>query len=89
MKAFAARAGYEMVGTLRETASGARTDRTERRKVLALAQRREIDAALRPIRRTPKYKAVPCNSTSPSFSGMRITTKAATYSDLKAATITI
>ncbi len=30
----------------RETASGARADRAERRKVMALAQRREIDAVL-------------------------------------------
>jgi putative DNA-invertase from lambdoid prophage Rac len=43
---FAARAGYEVVGVFRETGSGARADRAERRKVLALAQRREIDAVL-------------------------------------------
>ena len=35
-----------MVGTYKETASGVKLDRTERRKVLALAQRREIDAVL-------------------------------------------
>lgn len=35
-----------MVGTFRETASGLKADRTERRKVLALAQRREIEAVL-------------------------------------------
>ena len=46
LAAFAARAGYEVVGVLRETASGARADRAERRKVMALAQRREIDAVL-------------------------------------------
>ena len=46
MAAFAARAGYEVVGVFRETASGARADRAERRKVMALAQRREIDAVL-------------------------------------------
>jgi len=44
--AFAERAGYEVVGTYKETASGVRLDRAERRKVLALAQRREIDAVL-------------------------------------------
>ena len=44
--AFAGRAGYEVVGTYKETASGVRLDRAERRKVLALAQRREIDAVL-------------------------------------------
>ena len=46
MSAFAARAGYKVVGVFRETGSGARADRTEQRKVLALAQRREIDAVL-------------------------------------------
>ena len=43
---FAARAGYEVVGVYKETASGVRHDRAERRKVMALAQRREIDAVL-------------------------------------------
>ena len=43
---FAERAGYEVVGTYKETASGVRLDRAERRNVLALAQRREIDAVL-------------------------------------------
>jgi putative DNA-invertase from lambdoid prophage Rac len=38
------RAGYEVVGTFKETGSGMRHDRAERRKVMALAQRREIDA---------------------------------------------
>jgi DNA invertase Pin-like site-specific DNA recombinase len=46
LTAFAARAGYEVVGVFRETTSGARADRAERRKVMALAQRREIDAVL-------------------------------------------
>jgi DNA invertase Pin-like site-specific DNA recombinase len=44
--AFAQRAGYEVVGTYKETASGLRLDRAERRKVLALAQKHEIDAVL-------------------------------------------
>ena len=35
-----------MVGTFRETGSGVKPERDERRKVLALAQRREIDAVL-------------------------------------------
>ena len=35
-----------VVGTYREAGSGAKEDRTERRKALALAQRREIDAML-------------------------------------------
>lgn len=46
LAAFAARAGDEVVGVYRETASGVRHDRAERRKVMALAQRREIDAVL-------------------------------------------
>ena len=46
LAAFAARADYEVVGTYKETASGVKVDRAERRKVLALAQRREIDAVL-------------------------------------------
>jgi len=46
LTAFAERAGYEVVGIYKETASGVRLDRAERRKVLALAQRREIDAVL-------------------------------------------
>lgn len=46
LAAFAARAGYEVVGVFRETGSGARGDRIERRKVMALAQRRAIDAVL-------------------------------------------
>ena len=35
-----------MVGTFKETGSGVKVDRVERRKVLALAQRREIDTVL-------------------------------------------
>ncbi|TXI71914.1 MAG: DNA resolvase [Dokdonella sp.] len=46
LAAFATRAGYEVVGVFREAGSGANLDRIERRKVLALAQRREIDAVL-------------------------------------------
>ena len=46
LAAFAARAGYEVVGTYKETASGVRLDRAERKCVLALAQRRELDAVL-------------------------------------------
>jgi DNA invertase Pin-like site-specific DNA recombinase len=34
------------VGLYKETGSGARADRVQRRKVIALAQRREIDAVL-------------------------------------------
>ena len=46
MAALAARSGYTVVGVFRETASGARVDRAERRKIMALAQRREIDVVL-------------------------------------------
>src|SRR4051794_21663495 len=46
LAAFAARSGYGVVGVFRETGSGARVDRAERRKVMALAQRREIDVVL-------------------------------------------
>jgi putative DNA-invertase from lambdoid prophage Rac len=44
--AFAARAGYEVIGVFKETGSGVKSDRAERRKVMAVAQRREIDAVL-------------------------------------------
>jgi hypothetical protein len=33
-----------VVGIFKETGSGAKLDRAERRKVMALAQRRELDA---------------------------------------------
>lgn len=42
--AFAARAGQEVVGVWKETASGAKQDRFERQKVMALAQARSIEA---------------------------------------------
>ena len=38
--------GYEVVGTFKETGSGVKLDRIERRKVMALAQARQIDAVL-------------------------------------------
>jgi DNA invertase Pin-like site-specific DNA recombinase len=44
LAAFAARAGYEVVGTFKETGSGVKLDRAERRRVMALA--RQIDAVL-------------------------------------------
>ncbi|MFZ4411336.1 MAG: recombinase family protein, partial [Paracraurococcus sp.] len=46
LAAFAARSGYAVVGVFRETGSGARVDRAGRRKVMARAQRREIDVVL-------------------------------------------
>jgi putative DNA-invertase from lambdoid prophage Rac len=44
--AFAARADYEVIGTFKETGSGMKLERVERRKVMALAQARHIDAVL-------------------------------------------
>ena len=44
--AFAARAGDDVVGLFKETGSGTRLDRAERKKVMALAQARRIDAVL-------------------------------------------
>ena len=46
LTAFAARAGYQVAGVFKETGSGVKTDRAERKKVLGLAQRREIDTVL-------------------------------------------
>jgi DNA invertase Pin-like site-specific DNA recombinase len=46
LRAFAERSDCEVVGFFRETASGARLDRAERRRVMALAQAREIDVIL-------------------------------------------
>ena len=46
LAAFAERAGYAVVGTYNETASGVKLDRAARKRVMALAQRREIDVVL-------------------------------------------
>lgn len=46
LTAFAGRADVGVVGVFRETGSGARIDRAERKKVMALAQARKIDAIL-------------------------------------------
>jgi len=46
LTAFAARAGYDVVGVFKETGSGAKTDRIERKKVMSLAQARQIDVVL-------------------------------------------
>jgi putative DNA-invertase from lambdoid prophage Rac len=46
LTAFAERSGYEVAGVFKETGSGVRLDRAERRKVMALAQARRIDAVL-------------------------------------------
>ena len=44
--AFAERGGFEVVGVFKENASGAKNDRVERTKVMALAQARAVDAIL-------------------------------------------
>ena len=41
---FAERCGYEVAGTLKETASGASANRAARKKVMDLAQARQIDS---------------------------------------------
>lgn len=46
LREFAARAGYEVVKVFKETASGAKDDRAQRKEVLALAQARKISAVL-------------------------------------------
>ncbi|WP_407262023.1 recombinase family protein, partial [Klebsiella pneumoniae] len=44
LRAFAGCAGYDVVGIFKETGSGTKLDRAERKKVPALAQSRQIDA---------------------------------------------
>jgi DNA invertase Pin-like site-specific DNA recombinase len=46
LSAFAVRAGYEVVAIYKETGSGVKLDRAERKKVMALAQARQIDVVL-------------------------------------------
>jgi putative DNA-invertase from lambdoid prophage Rac len=46
LRTFAQRGGFEIVGAYKEKASGAKADRIERKKVMALAQAREIEATL-------------------------------------------
>jgi Resolvase, N terminal domain len=46
LRAFAKKAGYKIVGVWKEIASGARQERAERKKVLALAQARKVDVIL-------------------------------------------
>ncbi|MEG4977210.1 recombinase family protein [Microcoleus sp. K4-B3] len=46
LREFADRAGYEIVEVLRETASGAKDDRAQRKKVMAAARARTISAVL-------------------------------------------
>lgn len=44
--AYATRCGYEVVGVWKETASGSQDQRSERKKIITLAQARRIDAIL-------------------------------------------
>lgn len=46
LTAFATRAGYEVAAIFKETGSGAKLDRAERKKIMALAQVRQIEAVL-------------------------------------------
>ncbi len=46
LRAFARKAGYRVVGVWKEIASGVKDERTERKKILALAQARDINAIL-------------------------------------------
>jgi len=46
LRAFAKRGGYQVVKVFKETGSGTKLDRAERKKILALAQAREIDCVL-------------------------------------------
>lgn len=46
LTSFAERAGYTIAGVYKETSSGAKLDRAERKKVMALAQARGIDLVL-------------------------------------------
>ena len=46
LRAFAKKAGYKIVGVWKEIASGAKQERAERKKVLALAQARKVDVIL-------------------------------------------
>src|SRR5229473_7665702 len=46
LRAFAKKAGYKIVWVWKETASGSKDERAERKKVLALAQARKIDVIL-------------------------------------------
>ena len=46
LRAFAKKTGYKIAGVFKETASGGKDDRAERKEVLALAQARKIDVIL-------------------------------------------
>ena len=46
LRVFAKRGGYKVVKVFKETGSGTKLDRAERKKILALAQAREVDCVL-------------------------------------------
>jgi putative DNA-invertase from lambdoid prophage Rac len=46
LRAFAKKAGYKIVGVYKETASGAKDDRAQRKEFLVLAQARKVDVIL-------------------------------------------
>ena len=46
LRAYAKKAGYEVIGVWKETASGSKNNRVERRQVMSLAQARKIDGVL-------------------------------------------
>jgi DNA invertase Pin-like site-specific DNA recombinase len=46
LRAFAKNAGYKIAGVWKETASGSKDDRAERKEVIGLAQARKIDVIL-------------------------------------------
>lgn len=46
LRAFAVKAGFDVVGVCKETASGPKDDRTQRKKVMALALARDVDVVL-------------------------------------------
>ncbi len=46
LRVFARKAGCKIVGVWKETASGAKDERAERKAVLALAQARKVDVIL-------------------------------------------
>jgi Resolvase, N terminal domain len=48
LRTFATRSGHHIVAMFKETASGAKNDRAERKKVIALAQARKIDVSSSP-----------------------------------------
>ena len=59
--AFAKKAGYKVVGVWKETASGAKNDRAERNKVLALARLSQLNDDLAFFRGVARDKAHICN----------------------------